>query len=240
MGMIYNAVLLGKNVSNELKNKVKLIYIKNFLEMSKQGPLDSLTLTLSKYDFYFDSCLEEITPNGICSRIVFAVFKNAIPIDCKITISDVHEKKIYFEEFVKKKDIPKEIQRNERVTTASNYRNLMKNTQEYVTKYYFGEFSDEHSENLTFFDHKLENHSNTMCSFTSPFHANEGYFLITYTVDEGNGNVVVAKHLFNKKINTDNQKLDSILKELKWLYFFIPFFFFFNILTDQMNLILLI
>ena len=212
--MVYNATLLGKNVGKEIQTNARNFYFKSFVNLCKIGPINSFHLAISKYDFYFDSVFDEISPNGISSRIIFGVFKEGVPVDCKIIITDAEEKTVFFEELVKKKEIPVEILKKERVITVTRYRSLIKDTQEYLNNYY--NYENEIEEEKTLQDDKLENNFNMMCTKSSTFNIREGIFMLTYQVDEGNGKKIVAKHLFSKRLNNEI-KMGKLFKELGWL-----------------------
>ena len=92
-----------------MKNKIKNFAIQMTKECSKLGTTVMVNVSVSKYDFYFDSIYECVSKNGINCNLVFFALKDGLPIDCHVKIQDLDGKNVIFEQLVKKKDFPEEL-----------------------------------------------------------------------------------------------------------------------------------
>jgi hypothetical protein len=105
--------------------------------MSKFISIALFSFSVSKYDFYVDSLLDEMGPQGLTTTLITGVFKEGnfffslfferikkkyfvgVPVDFKVKITDYDEKVTFFEEEIKKAEIPKELKSKERLVTPS-------------------------------------------------------------------------------------------------------------------------
>ena len=152
--------------------------------------------------------MEEVGKEGIKTTLIFGVYRDAVPIDCKIKIMDLEEKTVYHEEFVKK---------------AIYHEDLLKMDKNRIVE--SKHISDFHSKTNFF---KKDNHQiiiedaleltfRLYSTFISRIHLKAGIFVISFEVDDGYGNKHVAKTIFNKQVDTSNKEMGLLLKELGWL-----------------------
>lgn len=205
------------NTKKETKEKEKIIK-KNFVlftKYMKEETRNDVIISLSKYDVYFDSILEEVGPNGLSSKIIFVVTKEGKPIDCKVKIMSLNEKVVLFEELVKKKEIPIEISKKERIITCSAYQKLLLNTKSKDVEVIFQKTKDEKKTMIV--ADCIEETLLFMTNQTSSFQLKKGIFVISFEVDEGNGKIFQFKTLVKRIIDSSSVAFNNSLKIIHFL-----------------------
>ena len=95
-------------------------------EISLYNYITAIYIPVSSYDIYFDSFYDTISEKGVKTNIIFGVFKDAMPLDCKIKLEDMNGN-ILFEEFVKKQEIPEECKKGFEKIKIKNKNNIIIN-----------------------------------------------------------------------------------------------------------------
>ena len=133
---------------------------------------------------------------------------------------DYDEKITYFEETVKKREIPKEILNKERLVTASCFAQMQKNSFNGLKSFFSYENKAEESVDeakSTVIEDSLESIFPLLASRTSNFLLSSGVFVVSFLVDQGNGLFFESKSVVHKQLDSSNTGLSNIMKELDWL-----------------------
>ena len=165
---------------------------------------------MQKYDFYFDSFSDKLTPEGLSTKLVFAVLKEGRPVDCKIQITDLNEIQTLYSEETKKTEIASQFLNKQRIISYSELKKLtdLSNSTDLEKIGNYHKF---------FLEDRLEINFSCFTRSTSSFHLPDGYYLVHFQVDDGNGNEIIGKSLVKKSINSNIPKFSLLLKEIDCL-----------------------
>eukprot|EP01091_Cochliopodium_minus_P001292 TRINITY_DN1114_c0_g1_i6.p1 TRINITY_DN1114_c0_g1~~TRINITY_DN1114_c0_g1_i6.p1 ORF type:complete len:596 (+),score=141.18 TRINITY_DN1114_c0_g1_i6:32-1789(+) len=217
MVSIWNASLKEGTIKQQQKSKE---VVKNLvMETFKTHGTGMLNISVSDYDLYFDSFIDSIGEDGLKTKMTFCVFNNGVPVDCKIKLTDVDEKIVYKEQFVKKKELPVEIKNKELLITQSREIELQKDSMEHV-RHIFKQESTSVSKDEpkdVFLGICIENRLNIYNTKSSEFKLASGIYTITFSIEEDKQFKEIGKLMAINTLNSQNTSLDKLLRELNML-----------------------